>query len=93
MNRKELVSALAAKNGSTKVAADKFLDDFQEVIMTAVANGSAVKLTGFGCWEAVERAAKVGRNPITGETIQIPSKVVPRFKPGKEFKDMVAAAQ
>ena len=85
-----MVSALAEKNGCSKVAAEKFLEDFQEVIMTAVADGVAIKLTGFGSWETVERVAKTGRNPQTGTVMQIPSKTVPRFKVGKEFRDRVA---
>ena len=92
MNRKELVSALAEKNGSTKAAADKFLECFQDEIMTAVASGVAVKLAGFGCWEAVERAAKVGRNPLTGQAMEIPERTVPRFRPAKAFREMVSGA-
>jgi len=57
--------------------------------MEAVAKGEKVQLLGFGTFEAKHRAARVGRNPATGEAVEIPETVVPVFKPGQEFKEMV----
>ena len=90
MNKKELVAALAENLEITKVNSERFIEAFQEIIMATVADGGSVKLTGFGSWESTERAAREGRNPQTGESLQIASKVVPRFKFGKVFKDRVA---
>jgi len=90
MNKSELISAIAKKSDSTLVATEKFLDSFQELIMDTVASGDAVRLMGFGAWECSERSAREGRNPQTGEAIQIEGKNVPKFRPGKEFKDRVA---
>jgi len=93
MHKAELITALAESTNSTKGDTEDFIDSLQEIIMNAVANGEKVTLTGFGSWDSVEREARDGRNPQTGETIHIPSKVVPRFKFGKCFKDIVAAKQ
>ena len=90
MNKKEFITALAQELGTTKVDSERFLDAFQEIVMTTVADGGVVKLTGFGSWESTERAAREGRNPMTGESLQIAGKVVPRFKFGKIFKNRVA---
>ena len=90
MNKTELISALAKKSETTLTATEKFLENFQELVMDTVANGNSIKLVGFGIWECVERSAREGRNPQTGEPIQIAGKNAPKFKPGKEFKTRVA---
>jgi DNA-binding protein HU-beta len=90
MNRGELVDAIAAKAEVTKKDADTLIGAVLDTIMEAVAAGDKVTLVGFGSFEARERAAREGRNPQTGETLQIPATTVPAFSAGKQFKDLVA---
>ena len=89
MNKAELVTAIAAKSKTSKVLAESFLDHTISIIQKAVAMGDDVKIVGFGTFCRTERKPKTGRNPKTGQTYKIPSTQVPRFKPGKEFKDKV----
>ncbi len=89
MNKAELVSAIAIKAKMSKVAAESCLDSTLAIIQKAVSQGDDVKLVGFGTFCRAERKPKTGRNPKTGQTYKIPSTTVPRFKPGKEFKDVV----
>lgn len=91
MNRTELVSAIAAKAGTTKTSADAVLSATLESIMDAVATGDKVQLVGFGTFESSERAARSGRNPQTGEAMTIQATTTPKFKAGKEFKERVKA--
>lgn len=90
MNKGELVDAIAAKAETTKKDADAILSATVEVIMEAVAKGDKVTLVGFGTFEPRKRAAREGRNPQTGKTIQIPETTVPAFSAGKQFKELVA---
>jgi DNA-binding protein HU-beta len=90
MNRGELVDAIAAKAEVTKKDADTLIGAVLDTIMEAVAAGDKVTLVGFGSFEARERAAREGRNPQTGKTLQIPATTVPAFSAGKQFKDLVA---
>jgi DNA-binding protein HU-beta len=90
MNRGELVDAIAAKAEVTKKDADTLIGAVLDTIMEAVAAGDKVTLVGFGSFEARERAAREGRNPQTGKTLQIPATTVPGFSAGKQFKDLVA---
>lgn len=90
MNKGELVDAIAAKTQTSKKEADAVLTATVEAIMDAVANGEKVTLVGFGTFEPRKRAAREGRNPQTGKTIQIPETTVPAFSAGKQFKEMVA---
>jgi len=89
MNKSTLVDFIASKTGLTKKAAADALEAFMDAVMSNVAKGDSVTLTGFGTFRASQRAARTGRNPQTGETIKIPARTVPVFRPGKEFKDMV----
>ena len=89
MNKAELVNAIAIKSKTSKTNAEHLLDSTLAVILKAVAKGEEVKIVGFGTFCKTERKPKTGRNPKTGQTYQIPSTIVPRFKPGKEFKDSV----
>lgn len=86
MNKAELVATLAEKVGSNK-AAEKFINAFVETVTDALLKGDKVQLIGFGTFETRERAAKIGRNPQTGEQIHIDACVVPAFKAGKSLKD------
>ena len=89
MNKGTLVDHVASKTGLTKKAAQDALEAFMDAVMSAVASGDSVTLTGFGTYKASKRAARNGRNPQTGEVIQIPARTVPVFRPGKEFKEKV----
>lgn len=90
MNKSELAAAVAKKAGITQKDADKAVAAFTHVVVNEVANGGDVQIVGFGTFGTVSRAARQGRNPQTGEPIDIPATKVPKFKPGKGFKDAVA---
>ena len=90
MNKSELIDAIAQKGGLTKVDAGKALDATLEAIGDALKAGDTVTLVGFGSFSVKERAARTGRNPKTGEELQIPASKVPSFKAGKGLKDSVA---
>ncbi len=89
MNKSELVGAISEKSGLTKVDAGKALDAMIEAVTETLKNGEQVTLVGFGTFEVRERAARSGRNPRTGETIEIKAAKKPAFKPGKALKDAV----
>jgi DNA-binding protein HU-beta len=90
MNKGELVDAIAQKAEMTKKDADVLLSVLLDSIMEAVAAGDKVTLVGFGAFEPRQRAAREGRNPQTGATLQIAAATVPGFSAGKQFKDLVA---
>ena len=92
MNKTELVDSIADKTGQTKADAVKFLDALLETIESTVASGVKVQLVGFGTFEPHHRAARAGRNPQTGEPIEIAEATLPKFSPGKLFKDRVVEA-
>ena len=89
MNKTELVEVVAKKMGTTKKEAEAAVSAFTETVKEALAEGKKVQLVGFGNFEVRERAARKGRNPQTGEEIDIPATKVPAFKPGKGFKEVV----
>ena len=86
----ELIAAIAEKTKLTKVQADEFLGAFQEVLVENIAKGEAVKITGLMGVERVERAARTGRNPRTGEEIQIPAGYGVKLTVGSALKKAVA---
>ena len=86
MNKNELINNISEKSGFAKRDSEVVLDAIVETIMGAVASGDNVKLVGFGSFELKECAARTGRNPKTGEGIEIPAKKRPIFKAGKDFK-------
>ncbi|MBT4089882.1 MAG: HU family DNA-binding protein [Deltaproteobacteria bacterium] len=90
MNKKDLVGKIAQEAEVTKVVATKYVDSALSAMQDAMANGEAVQLMGFGTFQPVEKAARTGRNPQTGKTLEIPAKTVPKFKPGKTLKEAVA---
>jgi DNA-binding protein HU-beta len=90
MNKSELVSAIADKTGQSQGAVNEVLGAFEDAVTAAVARGDKVTLPGFLTFDRSDRAARLGRNPATGETIQIAAATVPRVKAGKSFKDAVA---
>ena len=89
MNKAELVTAIANKSKISKSQIEKYLDATLAIIQKTVSEGEDVKLVGFGSFCKTIRKAKTGRNPKTGQTIKVPITNVPRFKPGKDFKDSV----
>jgi DNA-binding protein HU-beta len=89
LNKSDLVKVVADAGELSNAAAGRVLDALLESIVKSVTKGESVVLTGFGSFEATKRAARQGRNPQTGETIQIAAATLPRFKPGKGFKDAV----
>ncbi|NET30632.1 MAG: HU family DNA-binding protein [Cyanothece sp. SIO1E1] len=90
MNKGELVDAVAEKAGVTKKQGDVVLTAAIECIMEAVSKGDKVTLVGFGSFEPRERKAREGRNPKTGDKMEIPATTVPAFSAGKLFKEKVA---
>lgn len=91
MNKTELVSAMAIKNEMNKIDNEKALVAFMDVVKEELAKGGKIALVGFGSFEVTERAAREGRNPQTGQTIQIPSSKAPKFKASKNLKDALNA--
>lgn len=89
MNKAELVEQVAEKTGKTKKEASMTVDSVFQTISDALKEGEKVTLIGFGNFEVRERAARKGRNPQTGEEIEIKASKVPAFKPGKQLKDAV----
>ena len=89
MNRLELVNTISRKMGATKKDADKAVTAFIDTVTEALVEGRKVQLIGFGTFEVRERAARKGRNPQTGEEIEIPASKIPAFKAGKGLKDSV----
>ncbi len=89
MNKGDLAEKVAKDCGLSKTAADQVLNSVLGAITDAVAAGDKVTLIGFGTFSVTERAAREGRNPHTGKTIQIPAKKVVKFKAGKKLADAV----
>ena len=89
MNKAELVHAIAGDCGLTNKIAEEMLNSFLATVMKAVSNGQKVSLVGFGSFHSIVRKARPGRNPATGAKIQIPEKTVPKFTPGKEFRELL----
>ena len=86
MNKSELVAHIATSAGLTKAQATAALQAFETSVIDTLANGGEVTLIGFGTFKVTDRAARTGRNPKTGEEIQIVASKVQTFKAGKAFK-------
>lgn len=89
MNKNDLIAAVAESAGVSKADASNAVDGVFEAIADTLKSGGEVRLTGFGSFSVAERAAKTGRNPRTGETIQISASKQPKFKAGKALKNAV----
>lgn len=89
MNKAELIEAMADAADIPKAAAGRALDGMVEAVTNAMKDGDQVSLIGFGTFSVRERAARTGRNPQTGETINIKASKIPAFKAGKALKDAV----
>ncbi len=90
MNKTELIAAAAEKTGMTKKDAERVINAAIESITDSLVNGDKVQISGFGIFEVKAREARIGRNPRTKETIQIPATRLPAFKAAKALKDAVA---
>ncbi|PWR23867.1 HU family DNA-binding protein [Zavarzinia compransoris] len=86
-NKNDLIAAVAESAGLSKTDAGRAVDAVFEAITNALKQGDDVRLVGFGTFDVVKRAASEGRNPRTGEKIEIPASVQPKFRPGKGLKD------
>ena len=87
MNKTELVEKIAKNSDLSKAAAGRALDAFIEAVTDELKTGEQVALVGFGTFSVRDRAARSGRNPQTGETIEIAAAKIPSFKAGKALKD------
>ena len=93
MNKAELIDELTAKLGSDRRQATAAVENVVDTIVRAVHKGESVTITGFGVFEQRRRAARVARNPRTGETVKVKPTSVPAFRPGAQFKAVVSGAQ
>ena len=89
MNKTELVAAMAEQTNLSKKDAEAALKAFVDVVSEELKKGEKVQLVGFGTFEVSERGAREGRNPQTGETMEIKASKTPKFKAGKALKDMM----
>ncbi|MDD4715564.1 MAG: HU family DNA-binding protein [Oscillospiraceae bacterium] len=90
MNKAELINAAAEKAGLSKKDTERAVNAAIDVIIASLIDGEKVQLVGFGAFEVKSRAARIGRNPKTKESIVIPESKVPVFKPGKALKEAIA---
>ena len=89
MNKSELIESIANKAGISRAAAGTALEATLGTITEALVAGDTVALVGFGTFKVGERAARTGKNPATGEALEIAASTVPKFTPGKALKDAV----
>lgn len=89
MNRTELIAAIAEKTELSKKDAEKALRAFTDIVAEELKKGGKIQLVGFGTFETIERAAREGRNPHTGEAMPIGASKAPKFKAGKPLKDAI----
>ena len=82
MNKAELVGSIAERSGLSKADAGAALEAFVDTVSDGLASGDRISLVGFGTWSVNERPARMGRNPRTGDSIEIAAKKVVKFKPG-----------
>ncbi|UPU37494.1 HU family DNA-binding protein [Geomonas paludis] len=90
MTKTEFVAKIAAKTGFTKADAEKAVNVFIDTVTESLKSSEKVSFAGFGSFEVATRAAREGRNPQTGEAMQIKASKVPKFKAGKTLKDSLA---
>ncbi len=89
MNKTELVAAVAEAAGLSKKDAEKAVKAFVDTVAAELKKGEKVQIVGFGTFEVSERAARTGRNPHTGEAMEIAASKAPKFKAGKALKDAI----
>lgn len=89
MNKTDLINAVASEAGMSKIDAEKAIKATIGAISGSLATGGSVTLVGFGTFSVMERKARTGKNPRTGESIKIPAKKVAKFKPGKLLAESI----
>ena len=89
MNKLELIAVVAERSGLSKKDAERVLNATIDTVSATIAKGDRVQISGFGTFEARQRSPRMGRNPVTKESMEIPATRVPTFKPSKNLKDMV----
>ncbi len=90
MNKQALAELVHAKLGGTKVQAEEVVDGLFDAIISTLKKGNEVSIAGFGIFSVKQRAARMARNPKTGEQVKVAAKRVPKFRPAKGLKDMVS---
>lgn len=90
MNKQALAELVHAKLGGTKVQAEEVVDSLFDAIISTLKKGNEVSIAGFGIFSVKQRAARMARNPKTGEQVKVAAKRVPKFRPAKGLKDMVS---
>jgi DNA-binding protein HU-beta len=93
VNKNELVAEVSDRTGLARADVARVVDTTTEVIKTSVSRGKRVALVGFGTFERRQRRPRVGRNPHTGDAVQIPARRMPSFRPGTAFKEAVAGGR
>lgn len=89
MNKNELITAVAEKAGISKKDSESAVNAVVDAITESLKKGDKVQIVGFGTFEVKDRAARTGRNPATGEPVEIPASYAPTFKAGKALKEAV----
>ena len=92
MKKSDIVDSISGKFGVPKAQVQQMVDDVFDLIAEGLTRGEKIDLRGFGTFSVRDSKARTGRNPQSGEPIQIPARRVPAFKPGKELKDKVNTA-
>jgi DNA-binding protein HU-beta len=93
VNKAQLVEALSQRLDNDRKRAQQSVEAFLDTVYRTVQKGEKVAITGFGVFEKRERAARMARNPATGEKVRVKKTSVPAFRPGQEFKDVVSGAK
>ena len=91
MDKSQLIDSISIKTEISKKDVEKVINVFTNIVADTLVDGDRVSITGFGTFEVVERAARTGRNPQTGESIQIQASKSPKFKASKALKDAIKA--
>ena len=89
MNKAQFIDKISKKTDFTKADVECLLDATFSLIEKSVSKGEEIKIVGFGAFDRLTRKSRTGRNPQTGKTLTIPQTKVPRFRPGKDFKELV----
>ena len=89
MNKSELIERMASDADISKAAAERALESFTTSVQSTLKKGGSVTLVGFGSWSVTKRAARTGRNPQTGEPVEIPERMAVKFAAGKALEDWI----
>jgi len=89
MNKGDLINVISERTGIQKTTVQVIVSEVHDTISRALKSGDSVKIAGFGTFHVTERQARQGRNPRTGEVVDIPAKTVPKFRAGKTLKDSI----